>query len=56
MTFDKQGCVFIVQGKTGGRRIRVISAEPYLLDWIRKEKKSFLLTGRDITEDWTRTW
>ena len=26
------------------------------LDWIRKEKKSFLLTGRDITEDWTHTW
>jgi hypothetical protein len=25
------------------------------LDWIRKQKKSFLLTGRDITEDWTRT-
>lgn len=36
MTFDKPGCVFIVQGKTGGRRVRVISAEPYLLDWINK--------------------
>jgi len=36
MTFDKPGCVFIVHGKTGGRRVRVISAEPYLLDLINK--------------------
>jgi site-specific recombinase XerD len=36
IVFEKPGCIFIVNGKTGGRRIRVISSEPYLLDWINK--------------------
>lgn len=54
MTFDKPGCVFIVQGKTGGRRIRVISAEPYLLDWINKHpdknnKESYLWLENNTT-------
>lgn len=34
--FEKPGCLLFVHGKTGGRRIRVISAEPYLVDWLNK--------------------
>jgi len=34
--FEKPGCIFTVQGKTGGRRVRVISAEPYILEWLNK--------------------
>ncbi len=34
--FEKPGCIFMVNGKTGGRRIRVISSEPYILEWINK--------------------
>ena len=36
LIFEKPGCVFMVNGKTGGRRIRVISSEPYILEWINK--------------------
>ncbi len=36
LIFEKPGCIFMVNGKTGGRRIRVISSEPYIIDWINK--------------------
>ena len=36
LIFEKPGCIFMVNGKTGGRRIRVISSEPYILEWINK--------------------
>lgn len=34
--FDEYGAQLIVDGKTGMRRIRVISATPYLTEWINK--------------------
>jgi integrase len=36
VVFEKPGCIFFVQGKTGGRRIRLISSEPYIVDWLNK--------------------
>lgn len=36
LIFDKPGCIFIVHGKTGGRRIRIINSEPYMIDWINR--------------------
>ncbi len=32
--FDKQGCVIRVTGKTGPRRVRLITSTPYLSNWI----------------------
>lgn len=34
--FERPGCIFFVSGKTGGRRIRLISAEPYLIEWLNR--------------------
>ncbi|MBD3312778.1 tyrosine-type recombinase/integrase [archaeon] len=34
--FDKYGCVLMVNGKTGQRRVRVMAAVPYLADWLNK--------------------
>jgi len=36
LSFEKPGCILMVQGKTGGRRIRVISSEPYIIEWLNK--------------------
>lgn len=53
--FEKPGCILIVQGKTGGRRIRVISAEPYLTEWLnrhpdRNNPNSFLWVENNKTD------
>lgn len=32
--FDERGAYFLVDGKTGTRRVRVINAVPYLHDWL----------------------
>ncbi len=32
--FDRYGAVIIVRGKTGYRRIRLVSSSPYLAEWI----------------------
>jgi len=34
ITFDEYGAVILVEGKTGQRRVRVISSTPYLTDWL----------------------
>ncbi len=34
VVFDDFGCQIIVDGKTGMRRIRLVSSAPYLLEWI----------------------
>jgi len=34
VTFDQYGCVIMVHGKTGDRRIRLFDAAPYLAQWI----------------------
>ncbi|HCJ67080.1 MAG TPA: hypothetical protein DHV62_07095 [Elusimicrobia bacterium] len=34
--FDKYGAVIVVDGKTGQRRVRLVSSAPYLLEWINK--------------------
>ncbi len=52
MVFEKPGCLFIVSGKTGGRRIRLISSEPYLVEWINRHHdkdnpEAFLWTGNN---------
>jgi len=36
ITFDKYGSLLNVTGKTGARRVRVVTASPYLLDLINK--------------------
>ncbi len=36
LIFEKPGCILMVNGKTGGRRVRVISSEPYIAEWINK--------------------
>ena len=32
--FDRYGAIIVVQGKTGYRRIRLVSSVPYLAEWI----------------------
>jgi ribosomal protein L40E len=34
IAFDKKGAVLTVFGKTGSRRIRIVSSVPYLLTWL----------------------
>lgn len=34
INFDDRGAFFLVDGKTGTRRVRVINATPYLHDWL----------------------
>lgn len=34
--FDKHGAVIMVDGKTGQRRVRIITSAPYLADWLNK--------------------
>ncbi len=34
ISFDKYGIVFTVQGKTGSRKIRLISSTPYVASWL----------------------
>jgi len=34
LIFDERGAYFLVDGKTGTRRVRVINATPYLHDWL----------------------
>jgi len=34
VTFDQYGCVIVVDGKTGMRRVRLITASPYLSQWV----------------------
>lgn len=36
VVFDKYGCLINVTGKTGGRRIRLVTSSIYLMDWINK--------------------
>jgi len=36
ISFDNYGALLDVTGKTGGRRVRVITASPYILEWINK--------------------
>lgn len=36
ITFDEYGAQLIVDGKTGQRRVRIISAVPYLQEWLNK--------------------
>ncbi len=33
LNFDDRGCYFIVNGKTGKRRVRVVNSTPYLQTW-----------------------
>ena len=35
ITFDKMGAVIQVSGKTGARRVRLISSAPYLMDYVQ---------------------
>ena len=49
--FDDYGCVIRVSGKTGSRRIRLVSSIPHLSTWLqnhpkRDDKDSFLWVGR----------
>jgi len=45
--FDKYGCVILVDGKTGMRRIRLVNSTPYLKNWVNdhphKEDPNFAL-------------
>lgn len=34
LQFDEYGCVLIINGKTGMRRVRLIATTPYLIGWI----------------------
>ena len=49
VTFDKYGACLDVTGKTGGRRVRIVTASKYLMDWINEHPdkdnpKAFLWT------------
>jgi integrase/recombinase XerD len=51
--FDKHGAQVLVNGKTGFRRVRVISCAPYLTEWLNKHplndnESSFLWIRRDL--------
>lgn len=51
--FDKYGGLILVNGKTGFRRVRVISCVPYLTEWINKHplhdnENSFFWIRRDL--------
>lgn len=53
--FDKYGAQILGNGKTGFRRVRVISCVPYLTEWINKHplrdnENSFLWIRRDMKE------
>lgn len=37
--FDQYGAVVLVSGKTGSRRLRIISSVPYLTDWLNQHKQ-----------------
>jgi len=54
--FDKYGASFMVSGKTGMRRVRLVMASPYLLEWInnhpeKDDLKSPLWIVRKIKSD-----
>lgn len=36
VTFDELGCQILVDGKTGMRRVRLVSSAPYLLEWLNE--------------------
>lgn len=36
--FDQYGAVILVSGKTGSRRLRIISSVPYLTDWLNQHR------------------
>ncbi|MFH0955325.1 MAG: site-specific integrase [Candidatus Micrarchaeota archaeon] len=38
--FDEFGCQVMVDGKTGMRRIRLVSSAPYLLEWINEHPQN----------------
>ena len=40
VVFDEFGCRIIVSGKTGMRRIRLVNAAPYLIEWINSHPNS----------------
>ena len=62
VTFDEYGAVLIVAGKTGERRVRVVSSAPLLASWLthhpnREENEAPLWiqsTGEPLTYDATR--
>jgi integrase/recombinase XerD len=50
ISFDEFGALILVDGKTGPRRVRLISSVPYLNDWLRNypgeySRDSFLWVG-----------
>ena len=45
VAFDDKGCVIDVNGKTGSRRIRLISSAPLLANWIANHPRSNITDG-----------
>ncbi len=39
VAFDKYGCVISVSGKTGPRKIRLVSTTPYIANWLQQHSK-----------------
>ncbi len=35
LNFDNRGCYFLVDGKTGTRRVRVVNSTPYIHSWLQ---------------------
>ena len=53
--FQKPGCFFTISGKTGARRIRLISSEKYILDWLNSRedgdnRDSYLWCNHNFTD------
>jgi integrase len=36
VAFDEYGCLIVLHGKTGARKLRLVVASPYLANWIEK--------------------
>jgi len=60
--FDEYGALLTVTGKTGPRRIRIVSSVPFLKEWLRDHPKgsnreSFVFLNRDMTPmNWKVAW